>query len=388
MHFSDSQPDRNIVYSPSPGSYAIIRLNPVEMVRRFDDPQALLQAQAMRSKSYLVYLYYELALPFPNQPWYRFEVEPIATSLRPEDTARGITPDMCIPIFPNTTHPNGREPLQPQPEGLFPYNNCYHWFEAKAVNVRIRARSEEFDETHAVKLNARSRIQMQRLWLEDGARLPDIVEEAPPAQSQHEAAVHHSARAPAIPPRSSPEIPVPSDTDLAHEHGPLSDAIESNRRLPTAFDDYAEGASIMSELTVTHSEQSNNSVEDIAAMDIFSGPNDDVELVPLVDLWISELGDQLKQEDIPDPQEMYAEFDHIAKIIREARVRSYAALTVLPHPFDDGPTIDMGKTGKSRKRTLFGISPVKPWGKLRTRVKRLSTRLENMFRLPYILIWP
>ena len=46
----------NVYYSPSPGSYAIIRLNPVEMIRPFNDTQALLEAQAMRPKSYLIML--------------------------------------------------------------------------------------------------------------------------------------------------------------------------------------------------------------------------------------------------------------------------------------------------------------------------------------------
>ena len=45
-----------IFYSPSPRSYAVIRLNTVEMVRPFDDAQALLEAQAMQPKSYLIYL--------------------------------------------------------------------------------------------------------------------------------------------------------------------------------------------------------------------------------------------------------------------------------------------------------------------------------------------
>ncbi|KAI0664049.1 hypothetical protein C8Q70DRAFT_1145708, partial [Cubamyces menziesii] len=141
-----------IFYSPSPRSYAVIRLNPEEMVRQFDDAQALREARAMQPKSYLIYLQLERALPWPDQPWYRFEIEPIATTLRPEDEAQGITSDMCIPIFPNTSHPNGRESLQPSPEGLFPYDNCYHWFQPKLVDVRIKARPELFDETNAVSI--------------------------------------------------------------------------------------------------------------------------------------------------------------------------------------------------------------------------------------------
>ena len=64
QHTIDQHVSR-IVYSPSPGSYAVIRMNPVEMVRHLDDPQALLEAQAMRPKSYLVYLVY-VRLPTPS----------------------------------------------------------------------------------------------------------------------------------------------------------------------------------------------------------------------------------------------------------------------------------------------------------------------------------
>ncbi|KAJ8463624.1 hypothetical protein ONZ51_g10139 [Trametes cubensis] len=304
QHTIDQHVSR-IVYSPSPGSYAVIRMNPVEMVRHLDDPQALLEAQAMRPKSYLVYLVYELALPFPDQPWYRFEVQPIATSLRLEDKARGITPDMCIPIFPNNSHPSGREPLRPYPEGLFPYSNCYHWFEAKAVNVRVRARPEEFDETGAVKLNARSRIQMQRYWIEDGFRLPDISEDP---ETKHDGIDSSEVAASGL---SEPTL-------SSSSHNPCEDTIRSESMVaaraqcPTAFDD-DKSASMISSGSNTLEDKSNHSLEDIAAMGIFSGPNDDVELIPLVDLWISELADHLPQDDIPSQFEMFAEFEEVAE---------------------------------------------------------------------------
>ncbi|KAI9063910.1 hypothetical protein FKP32DRAFT_1570974, partial [Trametes sanguinea] len=144
-----------VVFSPSPGTYVVLRLNPMEMVRQFDgDPVALAEAQAMRIKSHLVVLEMELALPIPNRPWYRFDVRSIAPCLRAEEPQKGLTSDMCIPIFPNSQHPNGRGPMHPEPEGLFPYDNCYHWFQPVETTVRIRARPEKFDETNAVSVSA------------------------------------------------------------------------------------------------------------------------------------------------------------------------------------------------------------------------------------------
>ncbi|KAI9063909.1 hypothetical protein FKP32DRAFT_1530492, partial [Trametes sanguinea] len=145
-------------YSPSPGAYAVIRLNPAEMVRHLGDAEATAEAQKMRTKPHLIMLemvrnsLLEMALPFPDRPWYRFRVDviSIATCLCPEEPEKGLTSDMCVPIFPNTAHPTGRTPLQSNPKGRFPYSNCYHWYQPVISGVRVRARPEEFDETNAV----------------------------------------------------------------------------------------------------------------------------------------------------------------------------------------------------------------------------------------------
>ncbi|KAJ8463629.1 hypothetical protein ONZ51_g10134 [Trametes cubensis] len=322
--------DNNIFYSPSPRSYAIIRLDPLEMVRPFNDAQALLEAQAMQPKSYLIYLRLERALPWPDQPWYRFQVEPIATTLRPEDEARCITSDMCIPIFPNTNHPNGRESLQPSPEGLFPYDNCYHWFQPKLVDVRIRARPEMFDETNAVSISVRTRIRtLMRLLDEDGDKMMKS------RQSRQQAA--------------SAEVPLPSKW-IAAEPEPIeiSGCCDAAWQHPAQLK-AAEASSEASSLCSTHDNHSNHSLDNLAAMDIFSGPSDDAE------------------------------------IVREARIRSYAALTAPGQVSDDEFVARAGERHR-KKRNLSG--PAQSWGKLRARAKRVSSRLERVFCLPYLLIWP
>ena len=195
--------------------------------------------------------------------------------------------------------------VPPTVQGLFPYNNCYHWFEAKAVNVRVRARPEEFDETGAVKLNARSRIQMQRYWIEDGSRLPDISEEP---ETKHDPIDSSGVAASGF---SEPTLSSSSQNPC--EDTTRSESMVAARaQCPPAWDD-DESASMISSGSSTLEDKSNHSLEDIAAMGIFSGPNDDVELIPLVDLWISELADHLPQDDIPSQFEMFAEFEEVAK---------------------------------------------------------------------------
>ncbi|KAH9889307.1 hypothetical protein C8Q73DRAFT_783320 [Cubamyces lactineus] len=258
--------------------------------------------------------------------------------------------DMCTPIFPNTSHPTGREPLKPEPEGLFPYDNCYHWFAAKLVDVRIKSRAEEFDETNAVALSVLTRIQMVQSWEQDNRQTIENCKTLHPA----------------------------GPTEI---RSPLEDVQAASQAADAEFEE-AEASSLCS----ARSSHLNHSLDDLAAMDIFSGPNDDVDLVPLVDLWISELGDHLKQEDIPDPQEMYAEFDHIAKIIKEARIRSYAALTAPAQAPDDESSIEHPEECHRRaKPNLKIMRSAKSWGK---RAKRLSSRLGRLFFPPYLLLWP
>lgn len=47
-------------------------------------------------------------------------------------------------------------------------------------------------------------------------------------------------------------------------------------------------------------------------MGIFAGPDQDVGVLPLVDLWL-DLADNLKQEDIPDPLDFLKERDAIVR---------------------------------------------------------------------------
>ena len=63
----------------------------------------------------------------------------IETTLRLENESKGITSDMCIPIYPNEVHPTGRSALRTEP--VFPFSNCYHWAFSN-IDVRVRTVTE------------------------------------------------------------------------------------------------------------------------------------------------------------------------------------------------------------------------------------------------------
>ncbi|KAL7277705.1 hypothetical protein ACG7TL_008640 [Trametes sanguinea] len=299
MSSPPQQPSQRPVFSPSPGAYAVIRLNPLEMVKHLDDAEAVEQAKALSPRFHLVYLSMEMALPFPGRPWYRFEVSPIATKPREQSTKKGITPAMCIPIFPNTVHPNGRPPLRP--EGVFPFNNCYHWLD-NIIEVRVRARPEGFDETNVVRLSVDSMCDLDEIWVEDVIALASARRAAEASKTQDAAKDPH---------KQGPEV-----------GGDLSDAQPA--------DDAGHG-SIASASSASCDEYVDDSAH-LAGMDIFGGSNCDADLIPLVDLWISELSEHLKESEIPDPSDLFAECEQVMQIVRDARVRSYAKMTASVAP--------------------------------------------------------
>ncbi|KAI9067447.1 hypothetical protein FKP32DRAFT_1588548 [Trametes sanguinea] len=346
------------VFSPSPGAYAVIRLNPVEMVKHLDDAQALEQAKALTPRFHLVYLSIELALPFPGRPWYRFRVSPIATKLRKEDPEIGITPAMCIPIYPNTVHPNGRPPLRPQ--GVFPYSNCYHWIE-NIIQVRVRARPEGFDETNVIRLSYDSMSDMAEIWAED-------VMAAISAEEAAEAAKFTGA---------VDDASLHAQGD-AHGHADEIDGHFSSPPLQAPAEtpaDDVDRTSIASASSASDDEFADD-LEPLATMDIFSGPKCDVDLVPLVDLWISELSDYLKEEDIPDPDDLFAECEQIAQIVRDARIRSYARMTAAVAPGSTEAADE--KTAPAQRFERFRPSTL--WATLRYQAKQMSLRLGRMLR--------
>ncbi|KAI1790361.1 hypothetical protein LXA43DRAFT_511652 [Ganoderma leucocontextum] len=252
-------------FSPSLGVYAAVRMNPTAMVAHLD-ARAMEEALEIRPKTYLVLTAFGLSLPFPGRDWYVYNVYPVGPSLRAVDEKRGFESSMCVPIFPNESHPAGRTSVRPN--GPFPYDNCYHWA-AMALDVRVHAREEGFDNTRAIRLSVGEQMDMEELLGPDLGRAKrtrlacEQVVSAPPAHV------------------STPESSPPSPSDLTND--------------ATAPDE----------------------------VDIFEPPEDfrDPEYIPLVHLWL-DLPAGLKQEDIGNPVNLYKERFAIMSIIRRAHTRN------------------------------------------------------------------
>ncbi|KAI0645093.1 hypothetical protein C8Q79DRAFT_751798 [Trametes meyenii] len=292
---------------PGASQYAVMRMDPVAMVEHFGDRKATRQAKTLSPKTYLVYLDNALDLPFPKSAWFRYEVSPIGTTLRPEEPERGITEDMAIPICPNERCLSGRLPVRT--ETPFPFGNCYHWVDTQAT-VRVRRHLDMYDESNAVKVSSLEHIRMEKAFCEDCDRIDDFAE-----AQEREASVSpsHSRSGRSYSPSSQ-------DSRLSDRSTEQSDCSDSSGRSGSGDADDSS--------TDTRSDNERRggwTLDDIYRLDVFNLSQDvDDEFFPLVDLWF-ELGDHLSEDAIPSPTEFDEERKAIARIILDARQRNRAA---------------------------------------------------------------
>lgn len=187
---------------------------------------------------------------------------------------------MCIPIFPNETHPSGRPALRTQP--AFPYSGCYIWTFAE-TDVRVVSRAEGWKPEEAVLLPGSQRVKMNQFWDLDYAQIE---------------------RAPAT---GRPQNRNEGKTYVILDF----DAI----LIFTAFDYEKATCEVNSD---SSSETSSCRAESVgrSGMIGFRLPTAEVaELDPVVELWY-ELTEHLNDEDIPHPSELYAETDRIVRYSR------------------------------------------------------------------------
>ncbi|KAH9855880.1 hypothetical protein C2E23DRAFT_882647 [Lenzites betulinus] len=299
---------------PMDAYYVVLQMDPVEMVKHFEDPIATAAAQAMRPKKYLFYLQYPDGLIWPNSLWARYHAEPIATTLRPEDHEAGITSDMVIPIYPNTHHPGGTcRSLRPYPS--FPFPNCYHWFDNHMM-VRIRRPETRFNTSRVVRLDVEELQQPNEIFNEYRARVrqyeQDKIAAGERAQhaspknwdEEHVATLHDNA--------SEPHSLANLDEEAAMDDvDSLPEGPEDSVPLDTPVD-AVQGSQCASY----------DSIAAIFMMDPFGFHTDHTEeFIPLVNLWY-QLTDHLTPETIPSPLDFYKERDTIIQIIHDARERS------------------------------------------------------------------
>ncbi|KAI0629485.1 hypothetical protein C8Q77DRAFT_1065328 [Trametes polyzona] len=281
---------------PDPFIYAVIRMDPVAMVEHFKDPEATARARAMVTKKYLFYTEAVLDLPFITNSWFRFIASPIATTLRDPDPEKHYTPDMCVPIFPNTDHPTGRPAVRS--ERLFPFPHCYHWIDTNTI-IRVRQKPGGYDDSTVIELSPEEHVALTNRFSDDYVRISRLL------RKQDESAQVASGTLPldAARPGSS-SLP----QDLCAECSTGAHSESHAYPLPGSI-----GSDSDTSGPDTPEPDAGDSLEGLLRMDIFGlGHDDAAELYPLVDLWF-ELTDHLTADTIPAPSEFFKERDAVVQ---------------------------------------------------------------------------
>lgn len=202
---------------------------------------------------------------------------------------------MCIPIYPNEAHPTGRQPIHPRKP--FPYKNCYHWLRME-MDVRVLARPEHFDANQAISLPSSDRIEMDLMWSDDVKRVVETKARRAAATLQE---------------------PLPPPTDALHPDTGAEGGRCSAEPEQTCLHRHAaapSGSHLLHDScgsqSVSGEESDVDSLEDIMRLDIFGGPDKDLALLPLCELWV-ELASVLREEDIPHPAGLFRERDEIVR---------------------------------------------------------------------------
>ncbi|KAJ2974335.1 hypothetical protein NUW54_g11908 [Trametes sanguinea] len=166
-----------------------------------------------------------------------------------------------------------------------------------SATVRVRRKDDLYDDTAAVKVNARQHVAMSKIFFEDYAR----IDASKAAQGGPDA-----------------------DDCEGWNHGDVSNADppEEAKHHNSIHRSFAAAARSFTHSLPLGSVPQNKQPDDLYGLDVFGlTRDDDAEFLPLVHLWF-ELTEHLTADSITDPMEFFQEQEAIANIIRAARWRN------------------------------------------------------------------
>ncbi|KAL1690896.1 hypothetical protein GGG16DRAFT_113575 [Schizophyllum commune] len=132
---------------PADGSYFTFRLDPVASLQDIEDKQVAKAARRLSTKKYVACLTWPVGAPQLPPAYEVANIDLVQQGLPPAIPDEFRESRMCVPIRPNTQHPDGRRtahcchPL--------PWDGCYH-VAAHRTRVRIKTELRPIDPPHSL----------------------------------------------------------------------------------------------------------------------------------------------------------------------------------------------------------------------------------------------
>ncbi|KAH9846498.1 hypothetical protein C2E23DRAFT_890817 [Lenzites betulinus] len=357
---------------PFPGTYAVVEIDVARTLRCLDDPSASAAGAAMKITKCLVYVDVGPGPCFANYTTTKYRVYVIGPRLRPEDPARDLVSDMCVPLHPNTSHPFAdRAALKPSP--AFPFANCYQWFGPDMVlNVRTWDKDRSFSAENVTSLPAGQQMAMETLrgddlWRSararedrDGTPMPVFLNRMPiDALFKQDKPANHSSSLPCADDASAID-PCPGQRcDSEGQNDPVNspewypDASCSSFYVPS---DDADSFAV----SYDDSPEANVVRVDYVELD---------ELVPVVKMW-PDISAHFTEEDVPDPVEFLTQYDEVVRILKESKARAKLLHAAEQEHSNGSPPVEYA--GSSSGDSMMDDKQKRPGG-FWTRLARASS---------------
>ncbi|OSX60842.1 hypothetical protein POSPLADRAFT_1145686, partial [Postia placenta MAD-698-R-SB12] len=163
---SSMPPDLSTIeFDPTRGIYLALWLDPVKMAECVDNPRVRAAARKLSPRKYIAHVDANLDFPMPDRPWHRSVIRFVGMGMPEDQPDQQITSDMCVPIYPASRHPTGREPLRLSQS--FPFANCYQY---SHVSATVRISTELRDYRDAISLPVSEILRYYRLLDEDRSK--------------------------------------------------------------------------------------------------------------------------------------------------------------------------------------------------------------------------
>ncbi|KAI0040221.1 hypothetical protein FA95DRAFT_1599514 [Auriscalpium vulgare] len=156
---------------PQEGAFVVFTLDPAATLEALEDPVAIEQAKALRSKKYVGYVTQALDLPIASRRYHRCDCFILSKGLPRTSPSLYLEETMCVPIAPATLF-TGRPAVTAIPP--LPWDDLYiHYSSQFTFRLKI---GDHMDHTSSPMLSMNDMAEVEMCFNQDSRRQDELME--------------------------------------------------------------------------------------------------------------------------------------------------------------------------------------------------------------------